>query len=124
MQPGSLTFPRTEEVRQSLTSSVRPHQNAISIAAAHARDPKQALSIRRQLKIIKASAPTLLPSVSPRPPGGDLRDELQKSLTCGDTAQLGAVERSSGKLCQRTVREALTSDFAMTCRSIAAVRCS
>jgi len=33
-------FPRTEEVRQTLTASERPHQNAISIAAAQLRDPK------------------------------------------------------------------------------------
>jgi hypothetical protein len=57
-------FPRTEEVRQSLTSSERPHQNLISIAAAQLHDSKWAPSNRKQVKINNVSAPTLPPPVS------------------------------------------------------------
>ena len=46
----------------------------------------------------------------------------ENSLNCGDKAQLGAVERSSGKLCQRTVDKPLTSDSATACRSADTVR--
>jgi hypothetical protein len=78
-----------EEVRQSLTASERPHQDALAIAAAQPRDPKEAPSNRRQPEIDNVSAPTLLPTGKLPSADGDLPDELRRVF---DLRRYDAVE--------------------------------